>query len=91
MRKTLKRGSWLYAGNVRAAVAIVKQNYFEGPVVTDKPQTPGYPPTDSEGCFYCVKYAIPGAGAGSSGRVWGSLDEAVRHAEAMLKSPIIWA
>jgi hypothetical protein len=82
--------SWLYDGSVRAAVGIVRRNYFEGPIVTDEPQTPGYPPTDAEGCFYSVEYRIPGAGAGASGRVFGSLEEAVRHAEATLKSPIAW-
>ena len=91
MKQTLKRGSWLYDGSLPAAVTIVRQNYFEGPHVTDETQTRGYPPTDAEGCFYSVEYNIPpGAGSGSSGPVFGSLDEAVRHAEAILKSPIAW-
>jgi hypothetical protein len=90
VRETLKQGSWLYDGSVRARVAIVKRNYFEGPVVTDELETPGYPPTDADGCFYSIEYGIPGAGAGASGSVFGSLEEAVRHAEATLKSPIEW-
>jgi hypothetical protein len=32
----------------------------------------------------------PGAGAGSGGRVFGSIDEAIRHAERFLGSGIIW-
>jgi hypothetical protein len=90
LRQIMRRGTWLYGGSVEAAVAIVRQNYFEGPQPEDEPPTPGYPPVDEDGCFYGVEYAIPGAGAGSGSQVFVSLEEAVRHAETTIESPIAW-
>lgn len=90
IKETLRRGTWLYGGTVRAEVSILRQNYFEGPAVMDEPQTPGYPPTDRDGCFYVVSYEIPGASKGTGGLVFGSAEEAIRHAEATLKTPINW-
>jgi hypothetical protein len=84
----MRRGTWLYGGSLEAAVSIVRQNYFECPRPEDEPPTPGYPPVDDDGCFYAVKYAIPGAGAGSGSRVFGSLEEAVRHAEMTVHTPL---
>ena len=90
IRQILRRGTWLYDGIVRGEVWIVRQNYFEGPKTTDEEPTPGYPPTDAEGCFYFPEYRIPRAGAGSGGQVFGSIEDAIRYAETILKSPIAW-
>jgi hypothetical protein len=90
IRQILKHGTWLYDGTVKADVWIVRQNYFEGPVITDEEPTPGYPPTDAEGCFYFPEYRVPGAGAGSGGSVFSSPEEAIRRAEDVLKSQIVW-
>lgn len=88
--ETLRRGTWLYDNCVRAAVSIVRQNYFEGPNVTDESKTSEYPPTDVDGCFYSVEYHIPGAGKGGRGHVFGTVEDATRHAETTLKTPITW-
>jgi hypothetical protein len=90
IRETVQRGTWLYGGTAQASVSIVRQNYFEGPAITEEASEPGYPPTDSDGCFYAVEYGIPGAGKGCSGRVFGSAEDARQHAEETLKSPIHW-
>jgi hypothetical protein len=90
IKEIVKRGTWLYDGTVRAEVLIIRQNYFEGPKIVDEEPTPGYPPTDSQGCFYAIEYDIPRGGAGGSGPVFGSLADAVQKAEATIKGPIVW-
>lgn len=90
IREIAKRGSWLYDGSVRATVAIVRQNYFEGPEPTDEPKLPEYPPADAGSCFYAVEYEIPGASKGAGGRVFGTAEEAIGHAEATLRGAISW-
>jgi hypothetical protein len=90
IKQTLKHGTWLYGGVTKSDVWIIRQNYFEGPALPEEEKTPGYPPTDAEGCFYLPSYNIPGAGAGSGGPVFGSMEEAVRHAETIVKSGVTW-
>lgn len=90
IRQIVKRGTWLYDGTLQSKVLIIRCNYFEGPKIIDEEPTPGYPPTDSEGCFYFPEYDIPGGNRGSGSRVFGSLAEAVRKAETTIKGPIIW-
>jgi len=90
LRQVLRHGSWLYGGTTKSDVWIVRQNYFEGPIITDEEIDPTYPPTDAEGCFYFPEYRIPGAGAGSGGSVFGTIDEAICQAEKIPGSGIIW-
>ena len=90
IRQILNHGTWLYDGTVKADVWIVRKNYFDGPVITDEEPIPGYPPTDAEGCFYSLEYRLPGAFAAPGGRVFGSAEQAVLHAEEILKSQIAW-
>lgn len=92
IRQILKHGSWLYGGTTKSDVWIVRQNYFEGPKITDEEMDPSYPPTDAEGCFYFPEYRIPGAGAGGGGggEVFGTIDEAIGKVEKMLGSGITW-
>jgi hypothetical protein len=89
IRQVLRHGTWLYGGVTKSDVWIVRQNYFEGPKFTDEEPTPGYPPTDSEGCFYLPQYRIPGAGAGGGGEVFSSIEDAIRRAEAIVGA-IAW-
>ena len=90
IRRVLRHGSWLYGGTIKSDVWIVRQNYFEGPKITDEEIDPSYPPTDAEGCFYFPEYRIPGAGAGGGGGVLGTVDEAVQKAEEILGATIAW-
>jgi hypothetical protein len=90
IRQVLRHGSWLYDGTIKSDIWIIRQNYFEGPEITDEETDPSYPPTDSEGCFYFPEYRIPGAGGGSGGRVFGSADDAIDHAEKRLGIGIVW-
>ena len=86
----VQRGSWLYDGNVPAEVQIVRRNYFDGPTGVDEEPVPGYPPRDSEGCFYAIDYYLENGQKGVCGEVFGSVDEAAREAERTLRSPITW-
>jgi hypothetical protein len=90
IRQVLRHGSWLYDGTTKSDIWIVRQNYFEGPKITDEEIDLSYPPTDAEGCFYFPEYRIPGAGAGSGGGVFGTIDEAICQAEKILGSGITW-
>ena len=90
IRQVLRHGSWLYGGTTKSDVWIVRQNYFEGPKITDEEIDPSYPPSDAEGCFYFPEYCIPGAGAGSGGNVFGTIDEAIDKAEKILGSSVTW-
>jgi len=90
IRQVLRHGSWLYGGTTKSDVWIIRQNYFDGPEVTDEETDPCYPPTDAEGCFYFPEYLIPGAGAGSGSGVFGTVDEAIDKAEKILGDGINW-
>jgi hypothetical protein len=91
IRQIIKHGTWLYGGATKSDVWIVRQNYFEGPEVTDDLRgDPEYPPHDADGCFYFPEYRIPGAGMGSGGEVVGSAEEAIFLAEKILKNGISW-
>ena len=90
IRQVLRHGSWLYGGTIKSDVWIIKQNYFEGPTITDETIDPSYAPTDAEGCFYFPEYRIPGAGAGGGGGVFKTIDEAIGKAEKILGSDITW-
>ena len=89
IRQVLRQGTWLYGGVTKSDVWIIRQNYFEGPEITDEEPTVGYPPRDNEGCFYFPEYRIPGAGAGSGSGVFGSAEDAIRRAEAIC-GPVAW-
>jgi hypothetical protein len=84
-----RRGTRLYDGTVEAGVRIVRRSDFDGPVTTDEEPEPGYPPTDADGCFYSVEYTLP-TSSGASGPVFGSVEDAVQHAEKVLQSPVVW-
>jgi hypothetical protein len=90
IRQLLKHGTWLYGGTVKADVWIVRQNYFEGPIITDEEPDPTYPPRDADGCFYFPEWRIPRAGAGSGGEVFGSIEAAVKQAERIIEGGIVW-
>lgn len=89
IRDVLKHGTWLYGGTVKSDVWIVRQNYFEGPKIQDDDADPSYPPRDPDGCFYFPEWHIPKAGAGSGGRVFASVEEAIQQAER-IQDGITW-
>ena len=86
----VRRGSWLYDHTVPAEVQIVRRNYFDGPKIVDEEPTPGYPPTDAEGCFYAIDYYLSNGQKGVCGEVFASLEDAAKRAEETLQSPIPW-
>lgn len=90
IRQPLKHGIWLYGGTVQSDVWIVRQNYFERPAIVDDLADPVYPPRDAEGCFHFPEWRIPGAGAGSGGGVFASVEEAIRWAERVAQGGIEW-
>jgi hypothetical protein len=89
VKQIVKRGHWIYGGTVKSEVWIIKQNYFEGPAITDEDPTPGYPPTDENGMFYYAAYAQQDTIKGVS-NVRGSADEAMHLAEQTIQSKIDW-
>jgi hypothetical protein len=93
MPTVLRRGSWLYDGTIPAEVMIVKYRDGDLPPEPEEDQVPGYPPRDADGYFYGVNYFVHGRGGtakGVAGRLFASPEEAARHAEATLKTPITW-
>ena len=87
--EVVRTGTWVYGETVTASVRVVRRNYFDGPkIIDEEPAAP--PPTNVDGCFYSIEYDLPGAGRGSSGRVYGSLGEAMEGAEEVLRQRVAW-
>jgi hypothetical protein len=89
VKEIVRRGKWVYGEEVISEVLIFRQNYFEGPRITDEEPTPGYPPRDQHGMFYYAAYAQRGVIRGVS-NVCGSVNEATQLAEQTIQGPIVW-
>jgi len=88
IKKIVQRGAWLYDNSIPCELLIVRQNYFEGPQSDEEP-TPGYPPTDAEGCHYYAAYVMNGA-TRSVTNCFGSAAEAAQKAAETLGQAIKW-
>ena len=87
--KVLKRGTWLYAGEVVCDVHIIVQNwdyYFEEGFDPDPPSL------NEQGEAYYVQFGSPVErnAFGLRSRTCLSLEEAVKLAEEISPSPIVW-
>lgn len=85
----VKRGSWLYAGEVRCKVRILKGNirygsgdYEDPPEIRD----------DQEGEFYAIEYTSPAHTGGykAGGGTCLSLEEAMQHVVIATHGTVDW-
>jgi len=87
IKEIVRRGIWMY-GDTRAFVNIVRQNYVDWPTLAD--EEPFAQPVDADGCFYHFEWTLPGAGRGTLGPAFASVEAAMEDAERTVRQAIRW-
>jgi hypothetical protein len=88
VKDIVRKGRWLYDGTVPSEVWIIRQNYFEGPTITEEESDTNYPRRDGDGMFYYAAFAQQST-VKSVSNLFGSAEEAVQEADHIVHG-ITW-